>query len=118
MICVPGGPAKTFNRRSSEKGYRLILEGYLENARILKEGLAKNGIKSYGGDHAPFLWSDFSPRLSWDIFNELLTKYQIVTTPGSGFGPAGEGYIRFSALGRRSDLLEALDRLKDFTHIF
>ncbi len=100
-----------------QKGYRPILEGYLENAKILKEGLAKMGIKSYGGDHAPFLWSDVSPRRSWDLFEELLTRYQIVVTPGSGFGPAGEGYIRFSALGKRRDLLEALDRLEDFNHL-
>jgi len=98
----------------SEEGQRdlqQIVKGYLDNARLIKEALTKKGIQSYGGIHTPFIWADFSPKTSWEAFDELLTKYQIVTTPGVGFGSAGEGFIRFSALGKPHDLLDALHRL-------
>ena len=96
-------------------GFRTIMQGYRENALLLKEHLARKGITSFGGEHAPFLWADISPRKSWDVFEELLHQLQIVVTPGSGFGLAGEGYIRFSALCTRQDLLEALQRLNNWS---
>jgi LL-diaminopimelate aminotransferase len=59
------------------------------------------------------VWAEFPGRRSWDVFTEILEKAHIVTTPGSGFGPSGEGFIRFSAFGHRADVVEAVRRLKE-----
>jgi LL-diaminopimelate aminotransferase len=88
---------------------------YMENARIIKEGLAGLGLNSYGGVNSPYVWAEFPGRLSWDVFTEILEKAHVVTTPGSGFGPSGEGFIRFSAFGHRADVVEAVRRLKEST---
>lgn len=85
---------------------------YLENARIIRETLEELEYEVYGGVNAPYLWVYFKGRNSWDLFQEFLDKFHLVTTPGSGFGPAGEGYIRLTAFGRRKDVLEATERLK------
>jgi LL-diaminopimelate aminotransferase len=86
---------------------------YMENARIIKEGLAGLGLKSHGGVNSPYIWAEFPGRKSWDVFTEILEKAHVVTTPGSGFGPSGEGFIRFSAFGHRADVTEAVRRLKE-----
>jgi LL-diaminopimelate aminotransferase len=85
---------------------------YMENARIIKKGLDNLGITSYGGIDSPYIWAEFPGRNSWDVFTLILEKAHIVTTPGSGFGPSGEGFIRFSAFGHRADVEEAVERLK------
>lgn len=85
---------------------------YLENAAIIKEALMSLGHKVFGGVNAPYLWVHFKGKNSWSVFQEFLDKYHIVTTPGSGFGPAGEEYLRFSAFGRRENILKAATRLK------
>jgi LL-diaminopimelate aminotransferase len=85
---------------------------YMENARIIKRGLTDLGIRSYGGVNSPYVWAEFPGKQSWDVFASILEKSHVVTTPGSGFGPAGEGFIRFSAFGHREDVREAVDRLK------
>lgn len=86
---------------------------YMENARLIKEGLAKLNLTSYGGVNAPYVWAQFPGRQSWDVFTEILEKAHVVTTPGSGFGPSGEGFIRFSAFGHRADVKEAVQRLQE-----
>ncbi|MGC1375924.1 MAG: LL-diaminopimelate aminotransferase [Anaerolineales bacterium] len=86
---------------------------YMENARIIKEGLTGLGLTSYGGVNSPYVWAEFPGRPSWDVFTEILEKAHVVTTPGSGFGPSGEGFIRFSAFGHRADVLEAVRRLQE-----
>jgi LL-diaminopimelate aminotransferase len=96
----------------SSPSYHKIIEDYLENAHLLKQALAEKNIATFGGIHAPFLWADFSPLSSWEAFDHLLSKHHLLTTPGSGFGQAGEGYLRLSALGTRPDILEAIHRLK------
>jgi len=89
-----------------------LIDFYLENARLIKDTLVEKGYAVFGGDNAPYLWVHFPGKKSWDVFQELLEKAHIVTTPGSGFGPAGEGFVRFSAYGKRKNILEAIDRLK------
>jgi LL-diaminopimelate aminotransferase len=84
---------------------------YLENARLIRETLNTLKIDCVGGDNSPYIWAHFPGRYSWEVFAELLEKYHIVTTPGSGFGPAGESFIRFSAFGRRAGIEEACERL-------
>lgn len=92
---------------------RDVVGYYMENARIIKETLTGLGFASYGGVNAPYVWAEFPGRQSWDVFTEILEKAHVVTTPGSGFGPSGEGFVRFSAFGHRADVLEAVQRLKE-----
>jgi LL-diaminopimelate aminotransferase len=90
-----------------------IIAYYLENARIMKQSLEEQGFKVYGGVNAPYVWIKTKNNMkSWDFFDQLLTNIQIVGTPGSGFGPCGEGYFRFSAFAARENVIEAMERLK------
>lgn len=82
---------------------------YLENAKILKGALTKYEV--YGGTHAPYLWVRFPKQNSWDVFEHFLTHYQLVITPGSGFGAAGEEFIRMTAFGKREAVLKAAARM-------
>jgi len=84
---------------------------YLENAQLIKKTLTSLGIASIGGENSPYIWAYFPDQSSWDVFSEILDKCHVVTTPGAGFGPAGESYIRFSAFGHREDIQEACARL-------
>ncbi|EKX45254.1 hypothetical protein GUITHDRAFT_152780 [Guillardia theta CCMP2712] len=88
-----------------------IVKYYLENAKLVRETLDSCGIKYYGGDNAPYIFAHFPGRDSWDAFEEILTKCQVVTTPGFGFGPAGQGFVRISAFGQRENVVEACKRL-------
>ncbi len=85
---------------------------YMENAAILRAVLDGAGYEVYGGEHAPYLWVRFPFASSWETFDRLLEGAQLVTAPGSGFGPAGEGFVRFSAFGSRADIEEAAGRLR------
>jgi LL-diaminopimelate aminotransferase len=86
---------------------------YMENAAIIKAALDSLGVTTFGGVNAPYIWAWFPGRKSWDIFTRILEEAFVVTTPGAGFGPAGEGFIRFSAFGHRQDILEAVERLRN-----
>ncbi len=91
---------------------------YMENARIIREGLEAAGIKAYGGVNAPYIWLKTPNDMpSWDFFDKLLTEVNIVGTPGAGFGPCGEGYFRLTAFGNRENTLRAVDRIKTKFHI-
>lgn len=86
---------------------------YLENARIIREGLESIGLTVFGGTNAPYIWLKVPAGMtSWDFFDLLLDKVNIVSTPGSGFGPSGEGYLRLTAFGSRENTLRAIDRIK------
>ncbi len=92
---------------------RELIGYYMENARLIREGLAATGIQTFGGENAPYIWLKTPGGVSsWDFFDALLEKARIVGTPGSGFGPAGEGYFRLSAFGGREDVKEAIDRIR------
>lgn len=93
-----------------------VVTFYKENTQILVETFASLGFKTYGGKNAPYVWVQFPGRSSWEVFAEILEKAHIVTTPGSGFGPGGEGFIRASAFGHRENILEASRRLKELFH--
>jgi LL-diaminopimelate aminotransferase len=85
---------------------------YLDNARLLREGLGAAGFTVFGGVHAPYLWIKTPAGVtSWELFDQLLAKAQIVGTPGAGFGPAGEGYFRLSAFNSRANIEEAIARI-------
>jgi LL-diaminopimelate aminotransferase len=86
---------------------------YLENARLLREGLGAAGFTIFGGVHAPYLWMRTPDRASsWQLFDRLLGEAQVVGTPGAGFGPAGEGYFRLSAFNSRDNIEEAIGRIR------
>ncbi|HSD89026.1 MAG TPA: LL-diaminopimelate aminotransferase [Kofleriaceae bacterium] len=86
---------------------------YMENARLLREGLGAAGFTIFGGVHAPYLWIRTTQgATSWQFFDQLLERAQIVGTPGAGFGPAGEGYFRLSAFNSRANIEEAIGRIR------
>ena len=92
---------------------RQLIAHYMENARILREGLSAAGYVVFGGVHAPYLWVKTpGGATSWDTFDRLLRGAHVVVTPGSGFGPSGEGYFRLSAFGDRNDVAEAVERIR------
>jgi LL-diaminopimelate aminotransferase len=85
---------------------------YLENARCVREGLLGAGFRVFGGEHAPYVWVQTPDGLSsWDCFDRWLSSAHVVCTPGSGFGAAGEGYVRLSAFNSRANVEEAIARL-------
>ena len=90
-----------------------IVSFYMENARIIKSALQDIGYETYGGDNAPYIWAKIKGKGSWEAFEYLLERANIVTTPGVGFGQCGEGFLRFSAFGHREDIREAAKRLKN-----
>ena len=86
---------------------------YKENAKIIKEGLAGAGYTVYGGVNAPYIWLKTPDQMtSWEFFDFLLEKGNIVGTPGSGFGPSGEGYFRLTAFGTHENTKKAIERIK------
>jgi LL-diaminopimelate aminotransferase len=86
---------------------------YMENARLLREGLTAAGFTVFGGVHAPYIWlRTQGGATSWEFFDRLLTETQVVGTPGSGFGPGGEGYFRLSGFNSRANIEEAIGRIR------
>ncbi len=95
-----------------QKNIQELIQFYMKNAAILRSAMEKLGYEVHGGTNAPYLWVKFPHLTSWQAFDMLLEKAHIVSAPGSGFGPAGEGFIRFSAFGKRSKIEEAAHRLE------
>jgi LL-diaminopimelate aminotransferase len=92
---------------------RKVIDFYRENASRLREGLAALGLNVFGGVDAPYVWLKTpGGAKSWDFFDRLLATAHVVGTPGSGFGPSGEGYFRLSAFNSRENVEEALSRLR------
>lgn len=91
-----------------------IIAYYLGNAKIMLASLAEIGYEVFGGINSPYVWVKTKNNMtSWDFFDKLLNEANVVGTPGSGFGPAGEGYFRFSAFADRENVLEAMERIKN-----
>ncbi len=88
------------------------IDYYMENAKIIKQGLDEAGIKTYWTGNSPYIWAHFPGKDSWDVFSKILEEALVVTTPGVGFGPAGQGFVRFSAFGHRDDVTQAVERVK------
>lgn len=86
---------------------------YMGNAHHMRSELLRCGLEVYGGTNAPYLWVKTPDSCgSWEFFDRLLRDFHIVCTPGAGFGPSGEGYVRLTAFGTREDCLEAMVRLR------
>lgn len=98
-------------RETAEK-----IDYYMRNAHTLKSGLTAIGLDVYGGDNAPYIWIKSPKQLSsWRFFDRWLNECNIVGTPGVGFGPSGEGFLRLTAFGKYENTIEAIERLKHWT---
>lgn len=108
--------AEAVYSEAGKKQVRQLIDFYMQNARIIREGLAKLGWQVFGGVNAPYVWLK-TPGLpggmdSWAFFDKLLKEANVVGTPGAGFGAAGEGYFRISAFNSRANVEEAMSRLQ------
>ena len=91
---------------------RATIDYYLRNASTMLSGLRAVGFEAYGGVNSPYIWLKTPAGVtSWEFFDKLLNEANVVGTPGAGFGPAGEGYLRLTAFGTYEDCLEAMDRI-------
>ena len=96
-----------------QKQVRATIDYYMDNARIIREGLERAGLTVYGARNAPYIWVKTPPGLdSWGFFDKLLNEAHVVGTPGAGFGPSGEGYFRLTAFGAKDQTQEAVSRIK------
>ena len=105
----------------SEEGKKQIkenIDSYMENAKIIKQGLEEAGFTTYGGVNSPYVWLKVPEGMnSWKFFDKLLEEVNVVGTPGSGFGPHGEGYFRLTAFGTKENTIEAMERIKNWKNI-
>lgn len=104
--------AEAIYSKEGKQQVRETIDYYMENARIMREGLTAAGVQVFGGKNAPYLWVKTPEGFtSWQFFDHLLNEANIVSTPGVGFGPSGEGYLRLTAFGQREDCIEAIQRI-------
>ncbi|WP_414620617.1 LL-diaminopimelate aminotransferase [Calothrix sp. CCY 0018] len=110
---VQRGAEAVYSKEGQEQIKQLV-SFYLENAKIIREKLTAAGLQVYGGVNAPYVWVKTPNELSsWDFFDKLVNTCNVVGTPGSGFGAAGEGYFRISAFNSRENVEEAMKRITD-----
>lgn len=102
----------------TEEGQKQIKENiayYMENAKTIKKGLEDAGYTVFGGTNSPYVWLKVPDGItSWEFFDKLLEEVNVVGTPGSGFGPHGEGYFRLTAFGTKENTKEAIERIKNW----
>ena len=116
MARTSNGERVSLNRAiyspEGKKQVKETIDYYLENARIMREGFIQAGFQVFGGVNSPYLWLK-TPQdcTSWQFFDRLLNDVHVVGTPGVGFGPSGEGYLRLTAFGKREDCIEAMKRI-------
>jgi LL-diaminopimelate aminotransferase len=109
---VQGGAMGVFTEAGAKECADMVAY-YMLNAQRIREVLDKIGLKVFGGTHAPFLWMRAPNEMSsWDFFDKLLSEAHVVGTPGSGFGPGGEGYFRLSAFGHHEDVEHAVQSIE------
>ena len=109
----PGRKILPITYVNSSAEVKALVSFYMENAAIIRRELTAAGLTIYGGEHAPYVWIKTPEGMdSWGFFDHLLNKANVVGTPGSGFGAAGEGYFRLSAFNSRSNVDEAMRRIR------
>ena len=95
-----------------KKQVKAMIGYYMENARLMKRMLGKTGLRFFGGENAPYLWLKAPGNMTaWKFFDKLLYEAHVVSTPGIGFGPSGEGYVRITSFGNRHDCEEGIRRI-------
>ena len=123
--CTKFNGASYISQRAAEAIYtpegkvqiQATIDYYMANARLMLDTLRSLGYEVYGGENAPYIWMRTpDSTTSWQFFEELLYGANVVCTPGVGFGPSGEGYVRFTAFGSRETTEEALKRIKNWTN--
>ena len=116
ILLVVGGTIYFIKNKGSQEGKeenKKTIDYYMQNAKIICEGLTSIGIKCFGGINAPYIWMKTPNGLtSWEFFDKLLNECHVVGTPGSGFGPGGEGYFRLSAFGHKENIIKAVESIK------
>jgi LL-diaminopimelate aminotransferase len=112
IISQKGGLAVLSDQGMKE--VRQQVQFYLENTRLLKKAASTSGFEVFGGEHSPYLWVRVKELSSWEAFDLFLKKLHIVTTPGIGFGPSGDQFLRISGFGKRIHIEEAARRLEQF----
>ena len=111
---VQSGAAAVFTSEGMEE-CRKNLRYYQENAKIIADTLTRKGIRFFGGIHSPYIWFECPNGMdSWDFFDDLLNKIQVVGTPGAGFGENGKNYFRLTAFGSRENTIEAMRRFEAY----
>ncbi|MEA1910897.1 MAG: LL-diaminopimelate aminotransferase [Spirochaetota bacterium] len=109
---VQEGALAVFSKEGLKESGDLV-NYYMENAEIIMKGVKSIGITAYGGVNAPYVWIKTPGGISsWDFFDKLLSETGVIGTPGSGFGPGGEGFFRLSAFGHREDIEAAMESIK------
>lgn len=107
--------AEAIYSEEGKKQIKEILSYYQKNARVIYDGLVETGFTCYGAVNSPYVWLKVPAGMtSWEFFDTLLGKVQVVGTPGSGFGPSGEGYFRLTAFGNAEKTKEAVERIKKY----
>lgn len=111
--CVVQKGAMAIYTPEGKKQIATNIDYYRNNAKVIKSGLESVGLKVYGAVNSPYAWVETPDgKPSWDFFDQLLKEANVVTTPGAGFGPAGEGYIRLTAFGDKDATYDAVERIK------
>jgi LL-diaminopimelate aminotransferase len=106
------GAAAIYTEQGKEQ-VRKTIDIYMSNAKLIRETLGRIGYTVYGGVNAPYIWLKTPEGIgSWEFFDILLNKAHVVGTPGAGFGSAGEGFLRLTALGKPDSVEQALERIK------
>lgn len=97
-----------------QKECQMLADYYMDNAKIIKQGLESMKLKVYGGENAPYVWVETPNKMdSWDFFDKMLSEANVVITPGVGFGPSGQGYFRLSAFGHKENIIKAVKSIKN-----
>jgi LL-diaminopimelate aminotransferase len=105
--------AEAVYSEEGQKQIRATVDYYMDNAKIIREGIQSLGLQVFGGVNAPYIWLKTPNGMdSWAFFDKLLNEANIVGTPGVGFGPSGQGYFRLTAFGSRENTIEAIERFK------
>lgn len=105
--------AEAVYSEEGQKQTKADIAYYLENARIIREALTEAGLTVYGGENAPYIWAKTPNNMkSWEFFDEVLDEAGVVTTPGSGFGPSGERYVRLTAFSTKENTIKAMEKIK------
>lgn len=108
---IQRGAAAVYTEPGQEQ-VRALVDFYMENAKLIREGLTAQGLECFGGTNAPYVWIKTPDGMSsWDFFDKLLSEAHVVGTPGSGFGTSGEGYFRLSAFNSRENVNAAIERI-------
>ena len=100
--------------QEGKKQIKELIDYYMENARIIREGLTESGYQVFGGVNAPYIWLRTPKNISsWGFFDKLMKEAHVIGTPGAGFGASGEGYLRLTAFGSRENTIRAVQRIRE-----